>query len=274
MNNPQLFSQIVALHPSAPLLLDQFSDTALDAFLSGLEELKSDKPFDLSISIDLETPGSRGVGIFTAGLAPFAVLSEKVYYPLGVTLQADFVEMINFGVAHGNDSMGDTLRWWLDQAQEARDEVANKIGRTTPRSGASRPLYSKGLSPLELCQCIEAYFVILQHILPTNATIRPMGNSNSFDVTITKETALAVGVQLEGAGDGKAWSFWDVIDLRTALYLCKMVTGKSPKKSLKRTGVHHKALDDAFFQAELFVACYKNLCNHNKPVEEPTDGKS
>lgn len=98
------------------------------------------------------------------------------------------------------------------------------------------------------------------------------GNGSDFDNAIVAETFKRVGLPVP-------WKYRNSRCLRTAKdYL--------PKVDLKRDGVHHRALDDARYQAELLLAMEAAARSDRaglvaaaqgfdaKPSAVPTDGVS
>lgn len=174
------------------------------------------------LMIDLETMG-------TAVNAPVVAIGAVYFDPetgsQGETFDAaiDVADAMRYGRASG-----DTIKWWLEQGDAARQKVVR--GREM-----AVPVFQK----------FHAF--CLKH----GDRAKPWGNGASFDISILE---YAFGRILEKSAP---WQFWNVRDCRTIKDLADgLVTFNG-----KLEGVAHTALDDAKHQAEWVSVYWQGLRN-------------
>lgn len=211
---------------------------------------------DVGISIDLETPVNRGTGIFSVGIVPFSEEKEKVFHELAFYVRFDFVQVMESG-----DFNASTLRWWLLQEKEAIKEIVHTSIEPTSIAGRvaekclPRAAYVQGLS------MVKVYIELLKECARIDAKIFPLGNGKEFDVRILEDTWIKhgiVGKNWKGEYEFP-WNFWEPLDLRERVSDVKLATGVDIKKLVSRKGVHHNAVDDATYQAEVYIEGTKLL---------------
>lgn len=212
-------------------------------------ELRKMKLNDIGLSIDLETPNNCAVGIFSIGIVPFSVETGQVFEEFAFYERADFESVINLASKHGD--IGNTMKWWMSQSQEARNEVLGVTG-LNPKG---QPIYAKLMTQDELIVRAISYMGEIGRCLNTNGRLRPLGNSDLFDVGIFENTIRALNLPMSLL----PYDFWNTLDLRTAVYLASICAGVNVKKARLREGTHHKAVDDAVMQAHWFVDSAKAL---------------
>lgn len=161
------------------------------------------------ILVDLETLGTRpGCIIASIGAVKFDLNGIK----------GRFYERINIEEAQKERVTMDasTVKWWLKQSQEAREELTNSGGLTTAKALSLFSCFVNDSDP-----CV-------------------WGNGASFDNALLSAAYLKLGIP-------QPWKFWNDRCYRT-------VKALHPDKPMqKRTGTHHNALDDAISQAEHLI---------------------
>lgn len=211
---------------------------------------------DIGVSIDLETPVNRGTGIFSVGLVPFSEEREEVFEDLALYIRFDFIEVMSH-----NDFSASTLRWWLLQSKEAIKEIVHTELVQTPVAGRMaekclpRSSYIGGLT------IVKEFFKLLKDCARVDAKIYPLGNGKEFDVRILEDTWIKHGiVQQNWKGEYEfPWNFWEPLDLRERVSDVKLATGVDIKKQVQREGIHHNAVDDALYQARVYIEGTKLL---------------
>lgn len=226
--------------------------------LNAIAALKKKNLYEICLSIDLETPNNCETGIFSIGIVPFSVITGECFPDAGLYVKADFREVLN-NAAKAGSQIGDTMAWWMEQSEAARFELLGITG-LNPKG---RPLYEKHGSQKELIDKTIEYLNLMDDCLQTNGRLRPLGNSDLFDVGILENTVRSVGYTTEVL----AYRFWNTIDLRTAVYLANICSGKTVKNMRKREGTHHNAFDDAHMQALWFLDSVVCLGGLEKVVE-------
>ena len=212
--------------------------------IDAIAALKERKLYEICLSIDLETPNNCESGIFSIGIVPFSVITGECFPDAGLYVKADFREVLN-NAAKAGSQIGDTMAWWMEQSEAARFELLGITGMN-PKG---KPLYEKHGTQKDLIDKTIEYLNLIADCLQTNGRLRPLGNSDLFDIGIFENTVRSVGYSTEVL----PYKFWDTIDLRTAVYLANICSGKVVKKLRQREGTHHNALDDAFMQALWFL---------------------
>ena len=167
------------------------------------------------LMIDLETLG-------TAVNAPIVAIGAVFFDPAtgaqGATFDAaiDVADAMRYGRADGN-----TIKWWLQQGDKAREKVA------------------RGKSQSQ--KVFEAFYTFCAK----SGDAKVWGNGSSFDISLL-EYAFPRIIEKPAP-----WKFWNVRDCRTIKDLAEGVVPYNGKLA----GVAHTALDDAKHQAE-WVSIY------------------
>lgn len=206
--------------------------------------------YDLGLSIDLETPSSRGTGIFSVGIVPFSEERNEVYEELALYVRFDFTQVIDAG-----DFSAGTLRWWMMQDSAARMEIIHtevvqtEVANRKSEKCLERMDYKDGL------QLVLDYCHMLKKSARIDANLYPLGNGKEFDVRILEDTWIKHGLipQNWKAEYEFPWKFWDALDLRERVKDVRLATGEKVKNLVQREGTHHNAVDDALYQARVYV---------------------
>lgn len=177
--------------------------------------------------IDIETCGSR----FDA---PVLSIGAVKFDPDTGNTGETFYRAIRPDSAfqHGTPG-GDTFKWWMDQADEARKAAVGGTDDLQIALGALTSFYREW------------------------SNVKVWGNGPSFDMTILEYAFAQIGRP-------HPWKFWNVLDCRTVAALA----GKRPP-AIGSKGVYHNALHDALHQAEWVGAMWQGL--RNKPAVQHQD---
>lgn len=165
-----------------------------------------------NLMIDLETLGTKpGAVVIAIGACFFepttGQIGEKFYQNI------DWQSCVDKGC----EIDVDTIHWWMQQSDEARQAI---------------------LKPGDPLEFVLAAFS--EWILQNTQTCYPWGNGATFDISMIEDL-------YDRCDNLSPWKFWNVRDCRTVEYMAK---GLVDKKSVKREGTHHNALDDAIYQAQ------------------------
>lgn len=121
----------------------------------------------------------------------------------------------------------DTIFWWMNQGNVARSNII---------SGNRLPIIE---ALTELSSFIDRKDYV-------------WGNGATFDISIL-EHAYETEI-------GKIpWKFWNARDMRTLIDIAE--AKGFDKKSIKRNGIHHSALDDAVYQAQVMANAWHYIEN-------------
>ncbi len=186
------------------------------------------------LMIDLETMGTRvNAPVVAIGACFFDLETGKI----GRTFEAalDLSLALKYGRLDG-----DTLKWWLDQGDEARRKISR--GRTDPLKG---------------------FAAFCDFAASGGEDIRPWGNGASFDISMIE---VSIARTIERAAP---WKFWNVRDCRTLKHMAEVMGLKYPGE---RKGVHHSALDDAVFQAEWVSYYWQRITGKSAAAAPIADG--
>lgn len=176
-------------------------------------------------SIDLETLGKRyDMPIIAIGVVQFDPNTGR----LGETFyrEIDIDSAIRAGRVDGS-----TLAWWMKQSEKARDVFEPKD------------------SKVALATALEE---LQRWMREWSRTPVVWGNGILSDIA-----PLEYAYDHGAVGLKEAWGFREVRDMRTIVDLADFdVASNWP---FPRIGVHHNALDDAAFQAEVISACWRKI---------------
>lgn len=202
-------------------------------------------------SIDLETLGTRcDAPIISIGVVQFDPNNSKK----GETFyrEIDIDSSIRAGRVEGS-----TLAWWMKQSDKARDVFdpkESKVALATALEELQRWMRDLSFTPVV------------------------WGNGATFDISI-----LEYAYDHGAVGLKEAWPFYNIRDMRTAVDLAGFNNDNWPFP--RGSGIHHNALDDAGYQAEVISACWRKIkaalghlpaeervkAVHNKPVVDEDD---
>lgn len=167
--------------------------------------------------LDLETLGTRpGCVVLTIGAVLFDPYSLKEPGP-GIYMRVDADEQI----AAGREVQEDTLRWWMDQAEDIREEALGETDRVS----------------------VEYMYRELNRICVGVNNIWAQGPV--FDIAILENIYRQYGWPTP-------WQFWQIRDSRTLF-------GVHGDPRVKGREGHHNALADCVYQAQGVQQIYKRL---------------
>jgi len=171
------------------------------------------------LMLDLETLGRTPDSPI---IAIGAVFFDKMTGETG----AEFEVAVDFASAcHGRHIDPKTVAWWMQQGDSARASVL--------RGNSSMQFALQSLSD----------FIFIN----AKGECSPWGNGATFDISMIEHCYRQYGMSIP-------WPFWAVRDCRTVEYLSKL-----DKKTFKREGVHHSALDDAKHQVKYISAMIRTM---------------
>ena len=163
-----------------------------------------------NIMLDLETMStSSNSAIVSIGAVKFDLdlgIIDRFYTTINLQSSLD----------RGFEVSGDTITWWLNQSEAARNELKNS--KTTIK------------------EALKAF----QEWLP-KSDFQIWGNGADFDNVILQNAFKKFKVE-------NPWPYWSNRCFKTFKYSFPTVEG------VKRVGVSHKAIDDAEFQANYLIA--------------------
>lgn len=164
------------------------------------------------LMIDLETLGTDpNTPVISIGAIFFDIASKTLGGSFYMALD------INEQIARGRKPTGDTLKWWLQQADAAK-KVFHEKAKPVP----------------------EVLNLFNQWFKATNPKANAWGNGSTFDISIMED--MFKDYKLD-----KPWSHNKVMDLRTFRRFC------AKGASVKKEGTDHNALDDAISQAKFVL---------------------
>lgn len=171
----------------------------------------------MDLMLDLETLGTRpGCVILTIGAVKFDPYSLKEPGP-GIYMRVDADEQI----AMGREVQEDTLKWWMDQAEDIREEALGEADRVS----------------------VEYMYTELNRICVGVQNIWAQGPV--FDIAILENIYRQYGWPTP-------WQFWQIRDSRTLF-------GVHGDPRVKGREGHHNALADCVYQAQGVQQIYKQL---------------
>ena len=167
-------------------------------------------PGTQDVMIDLETLSTRADAAITSiGAVWFNPSTQEVGTPLHLV-----VDMAN-SIATGGHVCGDTLRWWLQQSDAARQAICQP-----------------GVPLAEALQTLACY---LSQVAPLDA-VRVHANGADFDLPILASACHRLSLPVP-------WRYYNQRCMRT---LCRMYPQVEAPITL---GTEHNAADDALHQA-------------------------
>lgn len=173
-----------------------------------------------SLMIDLETMGtdpdtvvlSAGAVVFDPEEGTTANPPGRQYWVLNIQDQLD----------KGRTITGATLKWWLNQSDEA-------IRGWNRNESACTGMVEFQSELVEMWKSWNCQYI--------------WSHGSTFDVAI-----------LDNMFGNSPWKFWDVRDTRTLLHVTNM-------KIDRAQGIHHNALGDAVAQAQTICKAWRSIGN-------------
>lgn len=181
------------------------------------------------IMIDLETLSTRSdAAIVSIGAVAFDIKTGKVLDTLYKTIALS--DQPHYG--HIDPA---TVRWWLQQSDDARKAITDM----------EQPLHPR------LALAFASAFIALYNATEKNK-LQLWSNGSSFDLVILRNAFQRFGMR-------PAWNHWQERDCRTLVDLARDIAGVDVKQTTPFTGTAHNALDDALHQAAYVSAAYQAL---------------
>ena len=178
----------------------------------------------IEFMVDLETMGSGPTAaIVSIGCVPFD--RESL-----IVLQDEFYTVVDLesSLKAGLVAESSTILWWMTQSEEARTE-----------------LFSRRRA--QLYEALSALRYWMAGLVPAKNDRKVWGNGAAFDNVILSSAYKAVGFETP-------WNFWNDRCFRT------MKNEFAGVPLPDRVGLlHHKAVDDARYQAECLVEILRSV---------------
>lgn len=170
--------------------------------------------------IDLETLDTTpSAVILSIGVAEFDPYKNKIGKTFYRTIGTKFVQP-------GRTISIDTVAWWMEQSDAAREAITN---------------------PTNVVSLGSALSALTEFLGPDIDNTVVWGNGATFDISI-----------LEHAYDYRApWKFWNVRDMRTVKEIHENIMPYLP--TVPFVGEPHNAKDDAIHQAKVVNALIKEI---------------
>lgn len=185
-----------------------------------------------NVMLDLETLSNKSDAVVVQ-------IAAVMFEPLTGVVGAEFNQVVDL-----EDSMiygtlnGETLKWWMQQPEEAR-AIFNSKGTTTLESAL-----------LSFTDWITKNSDMKTEEGSPDAIV--WGNGATFDNVILNNAYEELGLT-------PPWSFYNSRDLRTVVDLGITIKDVNPKKELTFEGIPHNALDDAKHQVKYLCSIIKSL---------------
>lgn len=174
------------------------------------------------ISLDLETmDNASSSAIISIGACYF----DRYTGEIGDT----FHQKVNLQscIDAGLTLSADTIMWWLQQDQEAREKLADNDKE----------------------RHLSAVLGNLNHFMQDCQMV--WGNGSTFDNTILENAFKSLWCTAP-------WKFWNARDLRTLVDI-GLELGIDPKNELEFEGTRHDALSDAIHQAKIATEIFREI---------------
>ena len=177
----------------------------------------------IEFMVDLETMGlGPTAAIVSIGCVPFDRESLTVGLDEFYTV-VDLESSLKAGLV----AESSTILWWMMQSEEARTELF---------SGRRAQLY----------EALSALRYWMAGLVPAKNDRKVWGNGAAFDNVILSSAYKAVGLETP-------WNFWNDRCFRT------MKNEFADVPLPDRSRLHHKAVDDARYQAECLVEILRSV---------------
>jgi len=196
------------------------------------------------LHIDIETMGTdvNTAPILSIGVVPFHAITGEIFEDDGIEIHLSLEEQLN-----GSRILNvDTLLWWMDQSNEARNRVTS--GQREERVSVK---YGLGL---------------LNNYLSTHPHENLWAKDPDFDVSMIKSLHSDFKGAINLATIGEPLKFIDDPELNINPFKCKAVrTIIDAARSIiptygewdkRNSGVEHGALADAINQSKTVIECY------------------
>lgn len=191
-----------------------------------MNKMEDNTPFKKHFMIDLETLGFTSNSVIAQIAAvEFFPLSGKIYRKFEVNVDIEDCQK------HGLQIDASTVKFWLNQSNEAKKRVFYAFAR--PLSRALNHLY-------EFVHEDDTFAVSAENIIM-------WANSPSFDLEILKNAYKKTGSDF-------FWQFRNERDFRTISQLFPDIA-----KNHERIGEAHTALSDCINQAAILAKCLENI---------------
>lgn len=184
-------------------------------------------PFD-HVSWDLETLGTVADSVIASiGAVKFDLVTGEIH-------DSGFYTVVSLesNLEWKRRIQPDTLRWWMQQSDEARKAAFPAIPRNTKSLG-------------DMLESLTTWL----HPTPGRAAqdYKVWANGADFDTPMLAHAFMEAGMPAP-------WKYWNSRCVRTYKTL-----PQAAKVKVERIGTHHNALDDAIHQARLVCAIHKEL---------------
>lgn len=211
----------------AHLDLVRFSKHPLTVIQLFLKELPMSRP-RAQVALDLETLGT------SPDSAILAVGAVAVCEETGQTRK--FYSICNANAQPGRTVSQSTLNWWSQQSDAARVAFDEAHKQEAPILANVLDQLTHWIGELGLTHDVYVY-----------------GNGANFDIAMLEHAYKQIS-------DFVPWNFRNVRDMRTLRDICLRL-GLEPaiKASVQRVGVHHNALDDAEYQANIVIESLRQI---------------
>lgn len=182
-----------------------------------------------NIMIDIETLGTKSNSVICSiGAVEFDLTTGEIgreFYH-----RIDIQSCLNAGLR----VTGSTIQWWLQQSEEARNEIAMPGGTfltTTLQAFANPGLFNW-------------------------ANAKVWGNGARFDLGMLSDAYNACRLEIP-------WKHWNERDVRTLVAFAPEI-----KKNTVHTGVAHNALSDCYHQIKYCTEIYQQLAPQSLTAKE------
>ena len=177
----------------------------------------------IEFMVDLETMGTGPTAaIVSIGCVPF----DRESLTVGLDEFYTVVDLES-SLKAGLTAESSTILWWMMQSEEARTE-----------------LFSRRRA--QLYEALSALRYWMAGLVPAKNDRKVWGNGAAFDNVILSSAYKAVGLETP-------WNFWNDRCFRT------MKNEFADVPLPDRSGLHHKAVDDARYQAECLVEILRSV---------------
>lgn len=194
------------------------------------------KPYNTAM-VDIEAFGTNAEApIISIGLVAFNLDTGETHE--GIELDIDFDTAF-----YGRKPDGDTIKWWLEQSDGARESLTRK----------DRPVINIVEALDRFTQYLDEH---LGHIDFKGRTI--WANDPDYDCVI-------LNTAFKQFHKKTPWPFWGTRSCRT---LCQVTHGIINRNHFIREGTHHNALDDVKYQALYIHEMWKFIQSRLRPSEE------
>lgn len=176
----------------------------------------------MDVMLDLETLGNKpNSAIIQIAAIDFNKSTGEILHEFKINVDIDSNLEYRLHVD------GDTVKWWLNQSDEARSSIMEH--------------------GYDLDIAIKSFIQFIKNIQPDRENVYIWTHA-SFDEPILRNAMYKVGAK------NVPWSYRNVRDLRTLVDLAQI-----DPKTYKQQGTAHDALDDCKFQIQYTVDALKKV---------------